>query len=273
MASPAPHEEAEEEVLLGKIDVYNGVIIDETKLPTDVQTFDRVLEASLIRWRADHRRGLWLKIPLASSNLISVAVKYGFKFHHAQPEYVMMTQWLAVEANKMPNYSSHYVGVGGVVINDRNEILLVQEVYADRPGRWKIPGGLADTGESIVEAAKREVLEETGIETEFVSVIAFREKPKYLWDRSDLYFVIRLRPLTHDITVEEREIQSARWIPLEEYWSNPDLYPTQIAISQILKADVTGRSTDWTDQAIPGPGNLRLYRSRLMDEISNATNL
>lgn len=43
------------------------------------------------------------------------------------------------------------------------------------PDTWKIPGGLAESGEKIVEVGMREVKEETGIDTEFVSLIGFRE--------------------------------------------------------------------------------------------------
>lgn len=64
----------------------------------------------------------------------------GFVFHHAKSDYVLMTNWLSNEANKLPHYASHYIGVGGqdfvhyniksvigVVINEKNEILVIQE--------------------------------------------------------------------------------------------------------------------------------------------------
>jgi len=44
---------------------------------------------------------------------------------------------------------------------------------------WKLPGGLVETGESIQEAAIREVWEETGIKTKFVSILGFRELLRY----------------------------------------------------------------------------------------------
>lgn len=39
---------------------------------------------------------------------------------------------------------------------------------------WKFPGGAVDPGEALHEAVRREVLEETGVQTEFECVLAFR---------------------------------------------------------------------------------------------------
>jgi ADP-ribose pyrophosphatase YjhB (NUDIX family) len=69
--------------------------------------------------------------------------------------------------NKIPAYADHYVGVGGVVINQKGEILLIQERREPEPRKWKFPGGFMDPGETIKQAAEREVLEETGVKTTF----------------------------------------------------------------------------------------------------------
>ena len=60
---------------------------------------------------------------------------------------------------------------------------------------WKLPGGMVETGESIQEAAIREVWEETGVKTKFVSIIGFRELIKYTWGQPDLYFICLLEPV------------------------------------------------------------------------------
>ena len=89
--------------------------------------------------------------------------------HHAKNGYVMLTKWLDKNSiNKMPSFATHYVGVGGLVINnDRTKILAIQEQKPVIEGLWKLPGGLVETNESIHEACMREVWEETGVKTSF----------------------------------------------------------------------------------------------------------
>ena len=50
-----------------------------------------------------------------------------------------------------------------ILINDHGEVLLIERVKGDRH-YWVFPGGSVEDGESLSEAAKREVLEETSIE-------------------------------------------------------------------------------------------------------------
>ncbi len=54
------------------------------------------------------------------------------------------------------------VAVGAVVFKD-DRVLLVQRGSAPAKGRWAIPGGKVKLGETLQQAAEREILEETGI--------------------------------------------------------------------------------------------------------------
>ncbi len=65
-------------------------------------------------------------------------------------------------------YPTPKVDVRGVVFND-GKVLLVREVG---DGRWTLPGGWADVGESPSEAVVREVREESGYETRAVKLLA-----------------------------------------------------------------------------------------------------
>ena len=64
----------------------------------------------------------------------------------------------------MPPYATHQVGVGALVLNDAQEVLVVREKNSGW-GKFKLPGGLADLGEHFGETAEREVREETGVAT------------------------------------------------------------------------------------------------------------
>ena len=62
------------------------------------------------------------------------------------------------------------VGVGTVVL-DGDMVLMVQRGKPPRQGSWSLPGGAQELGETIHEAARREVREETGLEIEIFGLI------------------------------------------------------------------------------------------------------
>ncbi|WP_017327544.1 NUDIX hydrolase [Synechococcus sp. PCC 7336] len=57
------------------------------------------------------------------------------------------------------SYATPKVDVRGVVFNDRGHILMVREKI---DGKWSLPGGWADLGDSPAEAVVREIREEAG---------------------------------------------------------------------------------------------------------------
>ncbi|MCB7319802.1 NUDIX hydrolase [Lacrimispora sp. 210928-DFI.3.58] len=57
---------------------------------------------------------------------------------------------------------AHIVATAGVVLNENGEVLLVN-TYQDS---WVLPGGEVEVGENLVDAVKREIFEESGIEVE-----------------------------------------------------------------------------------------------------------
>lgn len=52
---------------------------------------------------------------------------------------------------------------GVIVINERRQILLVQRGHEPQRGRWTLPAGKIEPGETPAQAAAREAFEETGL--------------------------------------------------------------------------------------------------------------
>ena len=59
----------------------------------------------------------------------------------------------------------------GVVCLRAGEVLLIQRGKPPREGQWSIPGGRMEWGETVADAALRELREETGVEAELLGLI------------------------------------------------------------------------------------------------------
>jgi len=59
--------------------------------------------------------------------------------------------------------ASHVPCVGAVVHDDAHRLLLIRRGHSPAAGRWSLPGGRVEAGETDDQAVRREVLEETGL--------------------------------------------------------------------------------------------------------------
>ena len=67
------------------------------------------------------------------------------------------------------------IGIGGVVISD-GRVLLVRRAGPPLQGRWSIPGGILEVGETLIEGVRRELAEETGIDVQVRTLIDVFER-------------------------------------------------------------------------------------------------
>jgi len=67
------------------------------------------------------------------------------------------------------------IGVGGVVISD-GRVLLVRRAGPPLQGRWSIPGGILEVGETLIEGVRRELAEETGMDVRVRTLIEVFER-------------------------------------------------------------------------------------------------
>ncbi|EDV95324.1 GH17882 [Drosophila grimshawi] len=213
------------DVFRGVVDRFQGVTVDckaQAVQIADKTQFQQMLQKSLDFWRANNNRAIWFRVYRDQSEWVPILTEAGFDFHHARVGVVTMYLWLPRhEESNLPSYAHTLLGVGGLVINDQNEVLVVSDKYAIAKNICKLPGGYVEPGENFIDSAVREVFEETGIRTEFRSMVCLRHSHGGNFGCSDIYIVIGLKPLNLDIKRCEREIESASWMPLAEYLENP----------------------------------------------------
>lgn len=212
------------ELFQGTLDQHNGITVESmSNACKDIQDFTVKLEASLLQWEKERLRGVWFNVDISQIDWIPVLSQKGFNIHHAKGNMVSLYLWLPKnESCKIPPYAHNMVGAGALVINEKNQILVVHERYRT-VSFWKLPGGYVNPGEEIGEAAQREVLEETGIKTEFLSLLAFRHLPVAVFGCSDLYFVVRLKPLSSEITKQDDEVEDCQWMDIDTFLSHPQV--------------------------------------------------
>ncbi len=197
-------------------DRHGGVVVAEATLPNTIEEFGERLEPSLTHWKSQSIKLVWLSLPAEKSTFIPVALAQNFIFHHCFDNQIMLVCRL-VENAFVPPFSTHTAGAGGIVISPNNEILVVREMVDERRGAFKFPGGLLDPREHLEKAVVREVFEETGIQSELESVVAFGQIHEWQFGQSNFYFVCLLRPITFEIMIDGLEIAEAKWQPVEEY--------------------------------------------------------
>jgi 8-oxo-dGTP pyrophosphatase MutT (NUDIX family) len=111
--------------------------------------------------------------------------------------------------------------VTAFIANSRGEILL--ERRSDN-GRWGMPGGVQEIGESITQTVVREVREETGIDVEVTGLVGIYTDPGHVIAFSDgevrqeFSLCFRTRPVGGEIAVSS-ESREVRWVPASQLGS------------------------------------------------------
>ncbi|XP_038555904.1 nucleoside diphosphate-linked moiety X motif 6 [Micropterus salmoides] len=226
--------------LTGKVDRFGGVTVNlaESGLPADISesSFSSLLQDSLLQWRAEGKVAVWLRVPIQLSRCAAAASAHGFTFHHAKDDHAVLALWLGEGQSRLPGFATHQIGVAGAVVDESNGKVLVVQDRNKTKNAWKFPGGLSDPGENIGATAVREVYEETGVRSEFRSLLSIRQQHNHpgAFGMSDMYIICRLIPLTHDINFCTQECLRCEWLDLAELAKTNDTTPITSRVARLL---------------------------------------
>lgn len=120
----------------------------------------------------------------------------------------------------------------GIVLDDSGNALVGQRVKPDAYfQKWEFPGGKLEQGESVVDALKREFLEEVGIDIS-------ESREFMVWEHSYPDRDVKLFVRIIDAFIGKatsREGQALKWVSLEEIAEMDFLAGNQVIIERLIE--------------------------------------
>ena len=209
------------------LDPYNGITIESKDLPDSKGEFELNIDY-LIEETQNKRNLIWIYIDIKKSDYIPICTSRGFIFHSCDEDYILIVKRLSSNSI-IPTAANHTIGVGAVVINNNDELLVIKE-RVSKLG-YKLPGGHIDNGEMISSAVKREVFEETGIDVEFESILSLGHFYPHQFHKSNIYVLTLAKPLSFKINIQDtHEIIDAKWVNINEYLEDENVLDYSKAI-------------------------------------------
>ena len=110
------------------------------------------------------------------------------------------------------------VGTGALILRD-GKLLLVKRGAQPGFGKWSVPGGLVELGESVRDAMMREVKEEVGFDVEAVKLTDVADTITLDADGRVQYHFVVVNFVARIVGGELKtatDILEARWVPVDE---------------------------------------------------------
>ena len=150
-----------------------------------------------------------------------------------------------------------------VAVIDKGRILLVQR---EDFKTWGLPGGHVEDGESVAQAAVREILEETGLEVELTRLVGIYVRPR--WPEDNHGVVFAATPVGGSLQLQQSEVVNLRYflpheLPERLLWWH--LQPIQDALNGVGGGVVWSQNVTWPFQ--DGMTRQQMYEQRERDEL------
>ena len=142
----------------------------------------------------------------------------------------IIATWTKYPTGKIPKgtfcehcgrFNARNMTVTTLVLNQKNEILLIKRARDPQAGWWALIGGYVDWDETLEQCSLRELKEEAQItvdHTTFFKVYDALNRDKDGRQNIDLAFIVRVS--SNNFTAEKNEVSEARWFSLNHLPKN-----------------------------------------------------
>lgn len=146
---------------------------------------------------------------------------------------------------------THIVAAAGVVVNGDGDILLVKTYKSG----WGFPGGQIEVGENLIEAVKREIMEETGIDVEVGELFCVSSNVgKYAIESGEVPtkvmfdFICRVKD---GVPRPSEENSESAFVPHTGYWTDCSARPRMPSVLRHFSNTAEGPHILHTLQSLP----------------------
>ena len=140
------------------------------------------------------------------------------------------------------------VGVGAIVL-DGDRVLLVKRAHEPLKGEWSLPGGAVDVGETLEEAIRREVREETCLDVEVGPIVDVLDRIRYDPEgRVKFHYVLVdfiCRPIGGTLQCAS-DAEEAAWAEQADFGR----YGVAEATVSVIDKAIARRATAWTPREV-----------------------
>lgn len=241
-----------------KEDRYNGLIVESESINASGTLFKVALQKLLEEATLQKKSLLWIDLTSKEAEHIAIALEMGFDFHNCEAKRTTLTYQVTKDAY-IPVPPTHTIGVGAVVVNDKNELLMVRDRIHTSHSIYKLPGGMLEHSQSLEEGVEREVWEETGITAKMVKMVSVLNSHPFMFNKSNMYIVFQLEAENFEINVVDTgEIEFALWMPLVEFFAHEEMSSFQ---KNLVKAalDNEGMSMINYEHKMPTKKHVEVY--------------
>lgn len=173
-----------------------------------------------------------------------------------------------------------YVAMKAFIINEENDtIFLMRKGNKDalNPGKWEVPGGKMEFGETTDETFKREVKEESGLDIEIGDKLIQPWRWSFTKPNGDEAEIIAVgkvcRALNQEVDYSQQtatdDLVESRWVPIDEVL-NYDLIPNLVPSMESFVRTYTGRKLSG-NPIFEEDATEELYKSDYTGDIINKT--
>src|SRR5687767_5032871 len=104
---------------------------------------------------------------------------------------------------------THVAGVSGLVVRDGHLLMVRRSRHGPAPRRWALPGGKVEPGETLQQALRREIREETGLRVRIGRPAGAVIRERYL-------IVCYWCEVSGGTLAEGDDAEIAQWVPVGE---------------------------------------------------------